>query len=189
LQRCSTSRTRSKLASPSFIVYDELGQAPKRDLYEALDTAMGARDNPLLLVISTQAADDHAIMSEPVDYGQRVNAGEIEDHAFHLTFYGAADIDDPWHPETWAKANPALGDFRSLSDVQRQAAQAQRMPSAEHSFRNLILNQRVSAHVRFIAKAKWDMNGATPDLDALKGRPCFGGLDLSQSRDLSLPRH
>lgn len=171
--------------SPSFIVYDELGQAPKRDLYEALDTAMGARDNPLMVVISTQAADDHAIMSELVDYGQRVNAGELEDPAFHLTFYGAAPEDDPWHPDTWAKANPALGDFRSLSDVQRQAAQAQRMPSAEHSFRNLILNQRVSAHVRFIAKAEWDLNSAAPNLDRLKGRPCFGGLDLSQSRDLT----
>lgn len=170
--------------SPSFIVYDELGQAPKRDLYEALDTAMGARDNPLMCVISTQAADDHAIMSELVDYGQKVNAGEIEDPAFHLTFYGATDQDDPWHPDTWAKANPALGDFRSLSDVQRQAAQAQRMPSAEHSFRNLILNQRVSAHVRFIAKAEWDANGAGPRTD-LAGRPCFGGLDLSASRDLT----
>ena len=171
--------------SPSFIVYDELGQAPKRDLYEALDTAMGARDNPLMVVISTQAADDHAIMSELVDYGQKVNAGELEDAAFHLTFYGASDADDPWHPDTWAKANPALGDFRSLSDVQRQAAQAQRMPSAEHSFRNLILNQRVSAHVRFIAKAEWDMNGTAPDLAYLRGRPCYAGLDLSASRDLT----
>ncbi len=170
--------------SPSFIVYDELGQAPKRDLYEALDTAMGARDNPLMCVISTQAADDHAIMSELVDYGQKVNAGEIEDSAFHLTFYGATDSDDPWHPDTWAKANPALGDFRSRSDVERQAAQAQRMPSAEHSFRNLILNQRVSAHVRFIAKAEWDANGAAPRAD-LAGRPCFAGLDLSASRDLT----
>lgn len=170
--------------SPSFIVYDELGQAPKRDLYEALDTAMGARDNPLLVVISTQAADDHAIMSELVDYGQKVNAGEIEDPAFHLTFYGATDSDDPWHPDTWAKANPALGDFRSLSDVKRQAAQAQRMPSAEHSFRNLILNQRVSAHVRFMAKAEWDANNGQPRPD-LAGRTCFGGLDLSASRDLT----
>lgn len=171
--------------SPSFIVYDELGQAPKRDLYEALDTAMGARDNPLLVVISTQAADDHAVMSELVDYGQKVNAGELEDPAFHLTFYGAEAEDNPWSPDTWAKANPALGDFRSLSDVKRQAAQAQRMPSAEHSFRNLILNQRVSAHVRFLAKAEWDANGAAPNLAALKGRVCFGGLDLSVSRDLT----
>lgn len=170
--------------SPSFIVYDELGQAPKRDLYEALDTAMGARDNPLMCVISTQAADDHAVMSELVDYGLKVNAGEIEDPAFHLTFYGAADGDDPWSYDTWAKANPALGDFRSLKDVERQAAQAQRMPAAEHGFRNLILNQRVSAHVRFIARAEWDANAGQPRPD-LDGRPCYAGLDLSASRDLT----
>ena len=56
--------------SPSFVVYDELGQAPKRDLLDALDTAMGARAEPLMLVISTPAADDVAPMSELIDYGQ-----------------------------------------------------------------------------------------------------------------------
>lgn len=171
--------------SPSFIVYDEAGQAPKRDLYEALDTAMGARDNPLMCVISTQAADDLHMLSELIDYGHKVNAGEIKDPAFHLTFYGATGEDDPWHPETWAKANPALGDFRSLTDVERQASQAQRVPSKENAFRNLILNQRVAAHVRFLSKAEWDACAAVPDLDRLRGKPCFGGLDLSASRDLT----
>jgi phage terminase large subunit-like protein len=171
--------------SPSFIVYDELGTATKRDLYDALDTAMGARDNPLMMVISTQAASDHACMSELVDYGRKVNAGEVDDPSFHLTLYAAEDGDDPWSPETWTKANPALGDFRSLDDVRRQAAQAQRMPARENAFRNLILNQRVDAHVRFLAKAEWDNNGASFDHAALAGRTCYGGLDLSQSRDLT----
>lgn len=171
--------------SPSFTIYDELGTAPKRDLYEALDTAMGARDNPLLCVISTQAANDHAVMSELVDYGKKVNSGEVEDPSFHLTFYGADMDDDPWSEETWLKANPALGDFRSLEDVARQAAQAKRMPAAEQGFRNLILNQRVDAHVRFLAKAEWDANADPVDYDALAGRECWGGLDLSQSRDLT----
>ncbi|WP_026619121.1 phage terminase large subunit-like protein [Ensifer sp. WSM1721] len=171
--------------SPSFIVYDELGQATKRDLYEALDTAMGARENPLMCVISTQAASDFAIMSELVDYGQKVTAGEVEDKSFHLTFYGAPDNADPWAPETWELANPALGDFRSLDDVERQAAQAQRVPSKENAFRNLILNQRVDAHVRFIAKAEWDACDGAVDVDALRGRVAFGALDLSAARDLS----
>lgn len=171
--------------SPSFTIYDELGTAPKRDLYEALDTAMGARDNPLLCVISTQAANDHAVMSELVDYGKKVNSGEVADPSFHLTFYGADMDDDPWAETTWLKANPALGDFRSLDDVQRQAAQARRMPAAEQGFRNLILNQRVDAHVRFLAKAEWDANGGAVDFRALAGRECWGGLDLSQARDLT----
>lgn len=171
--------------SPSMIVYDELGQAPKRDMFEALDTAMGARENPLMMVISTQAADDNAVMSELVDYGIKVNSGIIEDASFHLTLYAADIDDDPWDKETWLKANPALDDFRSLEDVDRQAAQAQRVPSKENSFRNLILNQRVAAHVRFIAKAEWDRCNQAPDLETLKGKSCFGGLDLSASRDLT----
>lgn len=171
--------------SPSFIVYDELGQAPKRDLYEALDTAMGARSDPLMVVISTQAADDFHLLSELIDYGVKVNAGEILDPSFHLTLYAAGQDDDPWQPDTWAKANPALGDFRDLGDVERQAAQAQRVPSKESSFRNLILNQRVTAHTRFIAKVEWDACGAPVDMAAVAGRKCFAGLDLSASRDLT----
>ena len=184
-QALSADASTKQGLSPSFTIYDELGTAPKRDLYEALDTAMGARENPLLCVISTQAASDHAVMSELVDYGHKVNSGEVTDASFHMTFYGASEDDDPWHPDTWAKANPALGDFRSLEDVERQASQAQRIPSKEQAFRNLILNQRVDAHVRFLAKAEWDANAGAVDYAALSGRECWGGLDLSQSRDLT----
>ena len=170
--------------SPSFVVYDELGQAPTRDLFDALDTAMGARADPLMLVISTQAADDLAPMSELIDYGLRVKAGEIEDPSFHLTHYAAPDTADPWTPETWALANPALGDFRSLDDVARQAAQAQRIPSKEAAFRNLILNQRVAAETKFLPISEWKACGAKPRPD-LDGKPCWLALDLAATRDLT----
>lgn len=171
--------------SPSFTVVDELGYAPKRDLYDALDSAMGARENPLLIAISTQAPDDLHVFSTLVDYGLKVQAGEVEDPSFHLTLFSAPEGDDPMSRETWLKANPALGDFRSEGDVARQAAQAERIPSKMQDFRNKILNQRVAAHVRFIAKAEWDACGGAVDHEALKGRTCFGGLDLSAARDLT----
>lgn len=171
--------------SPSFVVYDELGSAPNRDLFDALDTATGARDNPLMICISTQAAADHHVFSELIDYGKQVNAGDVEDKSFHLTLYAAPADADPWDHETWILANPALDDFRSLEDVERQAAQARLVPSKESAFRNLILNQRVSAVSRFIHKAEWDRCNAAPDLASLKGRECYGGLDLSGSRDLT----
>ncbi|QGA56251.1 terminase large subunit [Brucella sp. 2280] len=171
--------------SPSFVVYDELGSAPNRDLFDALDTATGARDNPLMVCISTQAAADHHVFSELIDYGLKVQAGDIEDPSFHLTLYAAPQDTDPWSREAWLAANPALGDFRSLDDVQRQAAQARLVPSKESAFRNLILNQRVSAVSRFIHKAEWDRCKEAPDLKALEGRECYGGLDLSGSRDLT----
>lgn len=170
--------------SPSFCVYDELGQAPKRDLLDALDTAMGARAEPLMLVISTQAADDLAPMSELIDYGLRVQAGEVEDQSFHLTHYAAPEDADPWAPETWALANPALGDFRSLEDVARQAAQAQRIPSKQAAFENLILNKRIAAETKFLPLSEWKACGASlrPDLD---GKPCWLALDMAATRDLT----
>lgn len=171
--------------SPSFVVYDELGSAPNRHLYDAMDTAMGARENPLMMCISTQAAADHHVLSELIDYGQRVNSGEIKDASFHLTLYAAPRDADPWEPATWAMANPALDDFRSYEDVERQAAQARHVPSKESAFRNLILNQRVSATARFIHKAEWDRCNASMDLERLKGRKCYGGLDLGATRDLT----
>ena len=176
----------SKLGlSPSFTVYDELGSAPNRALFDAMDTATGARDDPLMMCISTQAATDHAVMSELIDYGLKIDDGDIVDNSFHLTLHTAPDDADPWEPKTWELANPALGDFRSLEDVKRQAAQARLVPSKESAFRNLILNQRVSAISRFIHKREWDACSGDVPLGALEGRECYGGLDLGATRDLT----
>jgi phage terminase large subunit-like protein len=177
----------SKLGlSPSFVLCDEAGYWPKRDLFDAMDSALGARDEPLIVAISTQAKDDTAFFSEMIDYGLRVQSGEIDDPSFHLAFFHAPQDADPWSPETWALANPAMSDFNSLEQIERMAAQAQRIPAKEADFRNKVLNQRVDGTVRFIAKREWDNCNKGPiDPEALLGRDCFGGLDLSMSRDLS----
>jgi phage terminase large subunit-like protein len=169
--------------SPTFVVYDELGQADGRELYDAMDSAMGARKEPLLLVISTQAAHDHAPLSTLIDYGLRIESGEIKDKTFHLSLYSAPENADPWDKKTWRKANPALGDFRSMDDVKRLAAQAQRMPSRENAFRNLILNQRVAAEARFVDPAIW--RGCAGEVEIPVGARVYAGLDLSGSIDLS----
>lgn len=179
-----SSEAKTKMGlSPSFVVYDELGVSPDRHLYDAMDSAMGARKEPLLLVISTQAADDNAPMSQLIDYGLRVNAGEIEDPAFHLALYQAPIDSDPWSLKAWKAANPALGDFRSKSDVQRQAMQAQRMPGQENSFRNLILNQRVAAHSKFIERTAW--NACAGEVEIPDGARVYAGLDLGATKDMS----
>ena len=172
--------------SPSFFCYDELAQVPSRALYDALGTALGGRAQPLMVVISTQAATDTAPMSELIDYGLRIERGEIVDSGFHLTLFTAPIDCDPWKLATWRKANPALGDFRSLEDVKRLSLQAQHMPSAEVSFRNLILNQRVDTTEQFINAASWTACGEAAIIPAgLRGRPCYAGLDLGATRDLT----
>jgi phage terminase large subunit-like protein len=171
--------------SPSFWIFDEYGQATDTKLYDALDSAMGARDQPLGVVISTQAANDAAPLSVLIDYGLRVQRGEVQDASFHLELYTADPALDPWAVETWRRANPALGDFRDLSDVKRMAAQAQRMPSKEASFRNLILNQRIDTTAQFLTAAVWNACNVPVDTESLQGRPCFAALDLGASRDLT----
>jgi phage terminase large subunit-like protein len=59
------------------------------------------------------------------------------------------------------------------------------MPTYEPAFRNLHLNQRVDAEPKAINPAEWDGCGGAVDVEALKGRPCYAGLDLSSVRDLS----
>ena len=135
------------------------------------------------MVISTQASDDFAPMSQLIDYGERINRGDVDDKSFHLTFYSAPADADPWSRKAWKAANPALGDFRSLEDVKRLALQAQRMPAQENSFRNLILNQRIAAEARFLEPLLWKENGSPPNIP--EGAKIYGGLDLSTTRDLS----
>lgn len=179
-----TSEAKTKMGlSPSFVVYDELGQASSRELYDAMDSAMGARKEPLMLVISTQAADSYAPLSHLIDYGIKVNAGEIKDPSFQLTLYAAPEDADPWDPETWELANPALGDFRSLEDVKRLARQAQRMSTKENAFRNLILNQRVASEARFMEPSAWKACGQEPVIPA--GARVWAGLDIGSTRDLT----
>ena len=139
-----------------------------------------------MLVISTQAARDEAPMSELIDYGLRIQRDEITDRGFHLTLYSAPPESDPWKLATWRTANPALGDFRSLPDVKRLALQAQRMPAAEASFRNLILNQRVDTTAQFIDMRAWSACGEDGiEPSGLKGRACYAGLDLGATRDMT----
>ncbi len=171
--------------SPSFVVYDELGTSKTRELFDALDTAMGARENPLMMVISTQAASETAPLSVLIDYGLQVEAGAVDDPSFALFLHAAPPDADPWDEATWALANPALGDFCSLEEVRRQANQARRMPSKEPSFRNLILNQRVSGERQFVTALEWMACAGAPDPESLKGQVCYAGLDLSQVRDLT----
>ena len=177
----------------SFAVLDELAQWPKRDLYDALTTGGAARKEPLFVVISTQSHDKNHVMSELVQYGQRVLDGLIEDKTFLPVIFAAPDDADPWAEETWFKCNPALGDFRSLDEMRSAAEQAKSLPAREPSFRLLYLNQPVDATARFLNAKDWNAckvpetadDGLFAGIDPLARRRCILGLDLSSTTDLT----
>lgn len=166
--------------SPVLAILDELGQVrgPQSDFVDAITTSQGAHESPLLLVISTQAANDADLLSQWLDDAEKSQDPRIVSHV-----YAAAKGADVLDEKAWKAANPALGLFRSLEDLQEQAKQAARMPSMENTFRNLILNQRVSTVTPFISRNVWDANGGRV-LD-FGDAPVYAGLDLSARTDLT----
>lgn len=165
--------------SPVLIIGDEWGQVrgPQSDFIDALVTAQGAHDNPLLLVISTQAATDADWLSVQLD--DALASGDPHTVCHLHTAPEACDLLDE---DAWRAANPSLGEFRSLADLREQALQAQRMPSMENAFRNLLLNQRVSTDAPFVSPDVWQAGNHAPlPFDG----PVFGGLDLSARNDLT----
>lgn len=164
--------------SPCLVIHDELGQVvgPSHYLYEACETAVAAHENPLSIIISTQAPTDGDLLSILID-----DALSGEDPLIKVRLRTAPMDADPFDIETIRLANPALGDFQNEEEVLRMAENARRMPSREAHFRNLVLNQRVEASNPFVTRAVWLANGEKPqDLDVV-----YGGLDLSETSDLT----
>jgi phage terminase large subunit-like protein len=167
--------------SPVFCVHDELGQVkgPRSDLYTAMETAAGAQDEPLSIIISTQAATSADLLSVLID-----DAKSGADPRVKLFLYTAPETMDPFSEEAIRAANPAYGEFLNPDEVRDQVETARRMPSQEAAYRNLVLNQRVNMHSPFIARATWDSCAGEVDPEAFVG-PVYAGLDLSARNDLT----
>lgn len=168
--------------SPVFVVHDELGQVrgPRSDLYEALETASGAQEEPLSIVISTQAPTDADLLSLLID-----DAARGEDPRTKLVLYSADEDVDPFSDEAIRQAAPHFDLFMNQQEVRDQAEAAKRMPSREAAFRNLVLNQRVNTTNPFVSRNVWTACGDPPDPEEFRRGRVFMGLDLSARIDLT----
>ena len=168
--------------SPRLVILDEMGQERKEtnDLIEALVSGSAAQEDPLIVAISTQAPNDGAWLSKEID-----NAIASEDPAIVVRVDGARlDHPDPFSREALEEANPAWAVWQNQEYMLQQAKEAARLPSKQASFRNLYLNQRVSAEEPFIERAIWAECSASPK-PLSECLSVFGGLDLSEVRDLT----
>lgn len=168
--------------SPVLAILDEMGQirGPQSDFVDAVTTSQGAHEAPLLMVISTQAPNDNDLLSIWLD-----DAATSKDKRIVSHVYSAPKECELMDKVAWKAANPAVGKFRSLADVQEQAERALRMPSSEATFRNLVLNQRVEMMAPFVSKGVWILNSQAPDDAVFYEEPVFVGLDLSAKTDLT----
>jgi phage terminase large subunit-like protein len=163
--------------SPILAIIDEAGQVsgPTDPFIDAVISAQGAYSNPLFIAISTQAPTDADLFSTWLD-------APDDPRVVKHVYAAPADcaLDDP---KAWAAANPAMGKFRSMDDIDKQCRRAMEMPANEPTFRNLILNQRVEAVAPFVSRSVWEANGGQPE--PMEGKKVWGGLDLSSVSDLT----
>jgi phage terminase large subunit-like protein len=166
--------------SPILAILDEVGQVvgPTDKFVSAITSAQGAYDNPLLIAISTQAPTDADMFSTWIDAQRNAPDPRVVCHVYEAP--KECELDDR---KAWAAANPAMGKFRSVADIEKQCHQAKEMPANEPEFRNLILNQRVEAVAPFVAASVWKANGEP--CGPIDGKKVWGGLDLSSVSDLT----
>jgi phage terminase large subunit-like protein len=168
------------------IIIDELHAQPDRELVDVLTTSTGARRQPLIVYITTADFDRESICNEKYDYACKVRDGIIPDPAFLPVIYGATLGEDWTDPEVWARVNPNLDVSVSREYLARECQRARETPTYENTFRRLHLNQKTQQEVRWLSLKAWDASGGGAiEESSLTDHPCFAGLDLSTTTDLS----
>lgn len=170
-------------------IVDELHAHKTRNMVDVLETATGARRQPLVLYITTAGTDRQSVCYDRHEYASRLLSGTVDDDSY-FAYCASIDEGDDWADESvWPKANPNLGVSVKLDDLRRKCARAKQLPTEQNAFLRLHLNVWTQQSNRWLPLDLWDANAgpvAASDLEAhLLSRLCYGGLDLSSVRDLA----
>jgi phage terminase large subunit-like protein len=175
--------------NPHLVVIDEWHAYKDRGLIDVMETATGARRQPVIFGITTAGNDPVSPCGDQHDYACKVLDGVLMDESM-LAFIAHADpADDVWSEATWAKANPNWGVSVKPDDMRALARKAQNMPAAAATFRQKRLNEWVNTDAPWLSLDGWRKGQSTLSreafLESLKGRRCYLGIDLSSKIDLA----
>lgn len=170
-------------------IIDELHAHPTRHIVDVLDTATGARRQPLIFEITTAGWDRLSVCWQHHEYSRQVAEGLVEDDTW-FCYVAGADPGDDWQDEaTWAKANPNLGVSVKLDDLRAKARRARQVPDEQNAFKRLHLDIWTEQAERWLDIEDWRASAGPADHAALPerlvGRPCWAGLDLSSTEDVA----
>lgn len=169
--------------NPHAAIIDELHAHTSRDMVDVLDTAVGARRQPLLWSITTAGSNQTSIWWEKRSYAVKVLDGTTDDDSV-FAFIATIDKGDDWRDEAvYIKANPNLGISVKLDALLKARDQAMAEPGKQNAFRRLRLNEPTEQTERWIDMAQWDACADEPQIQP--GDAVFVGLDLSSKIDLS----
>lgn len=166
-------------------IIDEIHAHKTRGVVDILDTATGARRQPLIFEITTAGYDRFSVCWEHHDWSRQILDGLVTDDTW-FAFIAAAEEGDDWtSPATWEKANPNYGISVKPEDLRIKCARAQKIPAEQNTFKRLHLNLWTEQDERWIDLEQWRACGAEIDLKALEDKPCYAGLDLASTTDIA----
>ncbi len=171
--------------NPFFSVMDELGACRDHgDMYDQITEAIGAREEPMIFIITTENQVRHNIWDERKEYANKWLEGKVEDDRLLPFLYELDDRSEVFDEECWVKANPGLGTVKStqfIRDRINKAAQSpERMPSLLMKDFNLVANQYTS-----FLRYEDCYQAATFAPDPRTDRYCVVGFDLAERNDLN----
>lgn len=180
--------------NPSHVGIDEIHAHKNHDLLNVLKSAAGARRNPLFLYTTTEGYESPGPWGEIRHFSKQLLEGSVEADHFLVLYYALDDenvsegikADDDFDESKWIKANPLMEvNPLLLKEIRKEAIEAKQMPGRHAEFKIKRLNRPSSASGGWINLVKWKACNGDVDLDWLKQYPCYGGLDLASTQDLT----
>lgn len=173
-------------ASPSCAIVDEYHEHKNSDLYDTMQTGMGARDQPLMFTITTAGSNIAGPCYEKRLEAQKILSGVFQEERIFGIIYGLDDGDDFKNPKMWAKANPNLGVSVSKEYLEAQVSAAVRSPSKQNSVKTKHFNIWVGAKTAWLNMEQWNSAADTGlKLEDFAGEEAFVGLDLAVRIDIA----
>ncbi len=171
---------------PHGALVDEVHEHKTNAVVEMMRAGTKGRRQALMFLITNSGHDKTSVCFEYHEYGRKVAAGDLEDDSFFSFICSLDEGDDPFKDEScWGKANPSLGHTFTEKYLREQVTQARGMPSKESIVRRLNFCQWVESADPWIDSDTWMKCEQDFDPEDLAGEECYGGLDLSGSRDLT----
>jgi phage terminase large subunit-like protein len=170
----------------SCTIFDELHRQKNTKLWDVFEFAGSGREQPLLISITTAGQDKHSLCWTEHERARKILDGTSLDWTHLACIYAADRSDDLDDPKTWHKANPSLGHTLRVDDFKNALEKVKESPSGLNNFLRLRLNIWTDAETAYIAHDVWVRCGLDPiDIEALRGKPCYAGIDLSSKKDIT----
>jgi phage terminase large subunit-like protein len=171
----------------SFANIDEMHVHKTRKLYDTLYYGGESRKQPLFFVITTAGEYDIETIGWLVhDKAVSIIEGRVVDPTMLARVYGIQKGEDPMDPAVWARVNPGWGDIIAPERFGALCRAAHALGGNDWAqFRRYRLNDWSQTEDRWVDYDKWSACAMTFKPADLKGRRCWGGLDLSATDDLT----